>query len=214
MKQLLSLFAALLIGFAAQAQLTKADIFTSKDITWLGLDFSQVYFIGDAAQWKDAGEVTNDQLRDRYFVGWNDLFVNEQKKYDVAGAVSRKDVSYATEITERSNNKLKRDFFSDDANNYQLLSEDKIKKLVSKYNFQGKTGIGLIFFVEGMNKGKAEASIWVTFVDMQDKKVLLTQRMEEKAGGFGFRNYWAKSFYMVLKDMKGGVYQKWKKDIK
>lgn len=204
------LLTALIIGVVAQAQLTKADIFGSKEITWLGLDFTQVYFIGEAAQWQDVGEITNDQLRDKYFVAWNDLFINEQQKYDVAGAVGRSEVSYAINITEKTNNKITRDFFTSDGNNYQLLDEQKVQKLVSKYNFQGKTGIGMMFFVEGMSKGKAEASMWVTFVDMKAKKVLLTERLEEKATGFGFRNYWAKPFYLALKDMKKGTFKRWK----
>lgn len=210
MKKLTMLLTALIIGVVAQAQLTKADIFGSKEITWLGLDFTQVYFIGEAAQWQDVGEITNDQLRDKYFVAWNDLFINEQQKYDVAGAVGRSEVSYAINITEKTNNKITRDFFTSDGNNYQLLDEQKVQKLVSKYNFQGKTGIGMMFFVEGMSKGKAEASMWVTFVDMKAKKVLLTERLEEKATGFGFRNYWAKPFYLALKDMKKGTFKRWK----
>jgi hypothetical protein len=44
--------------------------------------------------------------------------------------------------------------------------------------------------------------MWVTFVDMKSKTVLLTKHMEGKAGGFGFRNYWAKSFLNVLKSIK------------
>lgn len=211
MKKLTSLFVALLITIAAQAQLTKADIFGSEEIIWLGLDFSQVHFIGEAAQWQDVGDINNDELRDKYFVAWNDLFINEQSKYDVAGAVGRSEVSYATEVTEKSNNKLTRDFFSSNGNDYQLLDEQKVQKLVSKYNFQGKSGVGMMFFVEGMSKGKAEASMWVAFVDMKAKKVLLTKRLEEKSGGFGFRNYWAKPFYLALKDMKKGAFKKWKK---
>jgi hypothetical protein len=38
---------------------------------------------------------------------------------------------------------------------------------------------------------------------MKSKSVLLTKPMEGKAGGFGFRNYWAKTFFNVVKDIKG-----------
>ena len=53
-----------------------------------------------------------------------------------------------------------------------------------------------------MSKGREEASYWVTFVDMKNKKVLLTKRMLGKAVGFGFRNYWAGSAKNVFKAMK------------
>ena len=211
MKKISVLIVALFIGMSSFAQMTKADVFGRKEVTWLGLDFSQVNFIGDAAQWKDAGNVTSDQLRDNYFVSWNELFEKEQSKYDVGKAISRTGVDYALDVTEKVNNRLNRDFFSDNGNDYKHLDEQKIKKLVSKYNFQGNKGLGLMFFVEGMSKGKTSASMWVTFVDMNTKKVLFTKRVEGKASGFGFRNYWAKSFYNVLKTMWTGSFKQWKK---
>ncbi len=191
---------------------SKEDVFNSgTEVTWLGLDFTQLKFIGDAAQWKDAGEITNNGMRDKYFPGWNDLFVKEQKKYDVAKAIDRGEVKYALSVTEKANNSLKKpDFFTDDANAYSHLSEQKIEGLVKKYDFQGNKGIGLLFFVESMSKGKEEAAMWVTFVDMNKKSVLFTKRLTEKSGGFGFRNYWAKTFYNALKEM-GDDFKKWKK---
>ena len=179
---------------------TKADIFTgSADITWLGIDFTQTKFIGSAFQFKDAGEITSSEFRDKYIPSWNQLFINEQKKYDVAGAVKRAEVKYAMEVTEKANNGIKGNFFSDDPNDYKKLDEQKIANLVKNYDFQGKPGIGMIFFIDGMSKKKEEASGWVTFVDMKSKKVLSTEYKTGKAGGFGFKNYWAKSFHNMLK---------------
>lgn len=192
---------------------TKADIFNEKnEITWLGLDFTQVKFIGSATQWGEAGEITNEQLREKYFPSWNQLFIDEPKKFDVAGAVNRAQVQYATEVTANVNKAAKKkDYFSDNPDDYSLLNEEKVTALVKKYDFSGKSGIGLVFFVEGMSKAKEEASMWVTFVDMKSKKVLYTVRQTGKSGGFGFRNYWAKPFALVLKDMKSN-YKKWKKN--
>lgn len=168
----------------------------------VGLDFSQLKFIGDAAQWKDAGEITNSQMRDKYFPGWNELFIKEKDRYKVADAVRRTEVSYALDVTEKANNALKGNFFESDGNFYHSLDEKKVGDLVKKYDFKGHSGVGMMFFVEGMSKGREAASVWVTFVDMKTKTVLLTKQMEGKAGGFGFRNYWAKSFLNVLKAVK------------
>ena len=190
----LSLFCISAIPALAQK---KADI--SGDITFLGMDFTQTKFIGSAAQFKDAGEITSSEFRDKYIPSWNQLFINEQKKYDVAKAVKRAEVQYAMDVTEKANNGIKSNFFSDDPNDYKKLDEQKIANLVKGYDFQGKTGTGLIFFIDGMSKSKDEASGWVTFVDMKSKKVLSTEYKTGKAGGFGFRNYWAKSFLNILK---------------
>jgi len=51
--------------------------------------------------------------------------------------------------------------------------------------------------------------MWVTFVDMNKKTVLFTKRLTEKSGGFGFRNYWAKTFNNALKDIDKDL-KKWK----
>lgn len=186
---------------------TKADIFNgSTEITWLGIDFTQAKFIGSAFQFKDAGEITNGEFRDKYVPSWNQLFINEQKKYDVAKTVKRSEVKYAMDVTEKANNSIKGNFFSDDPNDYKKLDEQKVANIIKNYDFQGKSGIGMLFVIDGMSKSKEEASGWVTFVDMKSKKVLLTEYKTGKAGGFGFRNYWAKSFQNILKaaeKMKG-----------
>lgn len=202
MKKLILSLTLVVTAAFAYAQ-TKSDILHGSDaITWLGIDFSQLKFIGSATQYQDAGEITNIELRDKYFPAWNNLVENEPKRYKVADAVNRTEVQYATSITEKANNSLKGNFFSDDANDFARLKESDINKLVSKYNFQGKKGIGLLLFAEAMSKGKEAASYWVTFVNTDTKKVILTHQVTAKAGGFGFRNYWAGSIMKALKIIK------------
>jgi hypothetical protein len=172
------------------------------DITWLGLDFSQARFTGPATQYKDAGAVTQEEFRDKYTIAWNQLFIDEQKKYDVAEMVHRPTVKYALEVTAKANANIKKDLFGGGPDDLRTLDEKKIGDLVSNYDFQGKTGSGVLFFVEGMSKGEAKAGAWVTLVDMKTKKVLFTTFKIGKAGGFGFRNYWAKSWVNIMKDAK------------
>jgi hypothetical protein len=194
---------AMTAGSLVMAQ-SQADIFNeSTEITWLGLDFTQTKFIGSAYQFKDAGEITNSEFRDKYVPGWNQLFISEIKKYNVAEAVQRKEVKYATEVTEKANSGMKaHEFFSDNTDDYKKLDEKKIKDLVKKYDFKENTGIGLLFFIDGMSKVKEEAGGWVTFVDMKTKSVLLTHYQTGKAGGIGFKNFWAKAFLEILKATK------------
>ena len=208
MKKLIFSVLVTFAAISAGAQ-TKADITGDVQVTWLGLDFTNVKFIGSAAQFKDAGEISNYDLREKYFPAWNNLFMKEQEKFNVAKAVDRNSVDYAIEVTDVANHNSKGPYFVDEPDSYQLLTAEKIAAQVAKYNFKGHKGLGLLFFVEGMSKSKEEASMWVTFVNMGDKKVLLTKRVTGACGGFGFRNYWAKSFYNVLQDM-GRNLGRWK----
>ena len=202
MKKIIVLAVAAFITVSGFAQ--KADLGNSSTpITFLGLDFSQLKFIGDAAQWKDAGSVTSETMKSKYFPAWNEIFIKEKPKYDVAGAVDRSSVEYALDVTESANDKISNgDFFSKSSSDYKHISADNISSLVGKYDFKGKKGVGLMFFVESMDKDGKQASIWVTFVNMDSKKVIFTKRYDETAGGFGFSHYWAKTFFNALGDIK------------
>ncbi len=220
MKYLLLITALCVISFAGFAQKNKKN--NSRDqteasapsaqkrnvlrgdepLTWLGLDFTQVAFTGSADQYGGAGEVTDDQIREKYIPAWNDFFVNDQKKYDVPKYLNRSDVSYALAVTEKANNKKgPKTYFSDDPGEFHHLDAGKVAKLVSAYDFIGKKGTGVLFFIEGMSKGKARVSAWVAFVDMGSRTVIQSAQVEGKTGGFGFRNYWAAGFLNVLKNV-------------
>ena len=208
-KILLFLFMAV-FQLSAFAQ-SKSDIFNSDvELTWLGLDFTHVHFIGTAAQWQDAGSITSSDLRDKYFVSWNEIFVDEKAKYDVSKATNRPIVKYAIDVTASANGKSEKDYFVDDPGSFRHMESEDIARLVSKYNYKGKKGIGMMFVVEGMHKEAKKASMWVVFVNMDNKKMLLAKQVEGAAGGFGFRNYWAKAFFNGLKEVENN-FSKWKK---
>src|SRR3569833_839573 len=184
---------------------SKADVFDeSKPITWLGVDYSLTKFIGSPTKGvvSNKGSVSNEEFKDVFIVQWNYLFIDEAKKYDVAKAVHRPTVKYAVDVTMKANKGLtQKDFFSINPSDFKLINETAIADAVKKYDFQNNEGIGMMFFVEGMSKGLESMGIWVTFVDMKSKTVLYTTYQTGKPGGFGFRNYWAKPLFTVLKGM-------------
>lgn len=210
MKKALVLGVAAMLTAAVWAD-SQVDLFDpATAITWLGLDFTQVRFIGTASQWQETGEIDSDKLREKYFPSWNSLFVNEAKKYNVAKAVHRSSVAYAAEVTDKANNAAtKQEFFSSNPDDYQGLEEKKIAALVKRYDFKGRNGVGLMFFVEGMSKAREEASMWVTFVNMDKRTVLLAKRVTGAPQGIGFRNYWARCFLNVLKRVEKD-FESWK----
>jgi hypothetical protein len=79
------------------------------------------------------------------------------------------------------------------------LEQADIQGIVNTYNLrEGASGIGLVFIVESLSKPNVKGAYWVTFFDAKTKKVISTERYLGKAGGFGLRNYWAKSYYNVM----------------
>jgi len=215
--QFKSLAVVVLIAVNAQvlSAQSKSDVFNgSVPLTLLGIDYSQAKYIGahenttvafnawTVARKEDNGEVTNDQFRDEFTVEWNNLLLDEPKKYNIAKATDRSSINYAIDVALNANKAIKKQFFSESPNDFKTIDETTIANVVKNYDFGKNQGLGLIFFVEGMSRGLEKEGIWVTFVDMKSKTVLLTKYVTEKPGGGGFRNYWARPLAEIIKNME------------
>jgi len=217
------ILALLFISVSTQAVLaqSKADVFDKNiPITWLGVDYSLTTFIGTPSYstfgfsaWSGVkktgdGVISKDEFRDSFLVQWNQLFIDEQKKYNVAKATGHSTVNYAIDVCINANKKLvKKEFFSNDPSVFHTKTEADIANAVKNYDFQKTEGLGMMFFIEGMESGTGVEGIWVTFVDIKSKTVLATRYESSKGQGSGFRNYWAKPMYVALKEMD---LKKWK----
>jgi hypothetical protein len=91
------------------------------------------------------------------------------------------------------------------------LKEEDISSLVNGWDFGERKGVGLLFVAEALNKGNKSAAYWVTLVDMKNKKVLMTDRVEAPTSmAFGFRNYWASSVKNLIDNIEKKKYKEWK----
>jgi len=85
---------------------------------------------------------------------------------------------------------------------------------VKGFDFKGKKGLGVLLVCEAMSKSEKAIALWVTFVDMSSRKVLLTDRVEGKtAMGFGFRNFWAGGIKSALEQIEKKKYKEWKAKV-
>ncbi|MEZ5198923.1 MAG: hypothetical protein R2764_21855, partial [Bacteroidales bacterium] len=99
----------------------------------------------------------------------------------------------------------------DDGGKTMHLDDNAVQEMIGSYDMgNNDEGLGIVFIVESFSKKSEMGSFFVTFFDIETKRVLLTERMSGKAGGFGIRNYWAKSYYTVLKEMPAKM-KTWKK---
>lgn len=211
MKQVLSfkwLFAIvfLLAGTQPLSAQTLKEFFNSSEVplTYLGVDFTQAKVFNDIA-------ANAMDIRDRQFAAINQVIVNEPKKYDFQKALSKSNVTNDISFVNAKNAKIDAEKIIESSSADEVrFTKATIESIVKGYKFAGKKGIGLMFIMESMNKASAQASMYVTFIDLASGKVLLTERMTAKAAGFGFRNYWAKTVYEVLDDIKKSKYKEWK----
>jgi hypothetical protein len=89
------------------------------------------------------------------------------------------------------------------------LEEETIFEIVNDYNPETQTGVGVVFIMESFNKEEEKGHMWVVFFDIPTKEVLLMEKMSGAAGGFGWRNYWARTYYNVLKEIEKTQYKAW-----
>lgn len=195
-----------LIAAVASAQ-SRGDVFEKKfPVTWLGLDFTGAKLIGDRERLGSESDIRT--LLD----AWNDIFLKEPEKYNVAKAIGRPSVEKAIDVVKEKNQQLEPlSLYSDQAKDFLHLQRDDIQEIVSGYDFPGMSGIGLMFNVESFSKLQLEANVWITFINMETREVLFTERLTGKPGGAGLRNYWANSMYEVLKKMEKKEFEMWRK---
>ncbi len=209
MKPSLAFFFAVVIVSVSSAQ-TIQDLFTSSGlpVRWLGIDYSQVQLVGDFSQFGEAGQKSAVEIRNRYFPGWNGLVVNERAKYDLQGMLRKDNISYEIEMISEINSKAPVEDI-EVANAKTFFAAD-IERFVKKYNPGNKEGIGVLLIAETLDKTREEAWYHFVAINLSNNKVLLQDRLRGKPSGIGLRNYWAGSFYDVMKGIEKKKYKEWK----
>jgi hypothetical protein len=189
---------------AVSAQTLK-DVFTNSEtpVFYYGIDFTKARLIDDANA--NAGDI-----RDRQYTGINQLVINEGEKFDLKSAFNRTVDHDISAVNIRNEKVNAEDIKSSSSADFSRLKASDIDALIKGFDGAGKKGVGLLFIVEGMSKSAKSIAVWVTLFDPKSKKVLMTERMEGKPAGFGFRNYWAGGIKDVITDIRKKKYSEWK----
>lgn len=176
------------LGSSTMAQ-DKARARSEKSMVWYGIDFTVGKFT----------LVTEDPtvIVNQYLKSINTLIQTESEKYDLKKFFSKTEVSMDLDQANERNTKIDPGtlVISDE----HKITLDDVKGVLANYNTKGKSGLGLIFVAENLDKVKQIGSFYVCFFNQDTKEIIDAQRLEAKAAGFGFRNYWAGSVYNIMK---------------
>ncbi|MBS1933241.1 MAG: hypothetical protein JST96_04525, partial [Bacteroidetes bacterium] len=185
---------------------TLKDVFNNSEtpILYLGVDFTKNKIIDEAT-------ANAMDIRDRQYASINDVVINEAKKYDFKEAFHKSFVDHDLSFVTAMNSKINAEqILSTNTADFHRLKESDIEAVVRSYSFSGKKGIGLLLIAEGVSKSEKSMALWVTLIDMSSKKMLMTERIEGKLAGFGFRNYIASGVKSVLDIIEKHKYKEWK----
>jgi hypothetical protein len=202
------LFLCFFCGLTWTADAQKMNDVFNEDvpIAWLGLDFTGAKLIGDREKYGSSSDV-------KFLVkAWNDLIDAEKNKYNVARATKKKAAEYHSEVARNHNEEIDiSELLSNNREDHLHLKEEDIRAIVRTYDFQGLTGIGLMFNIESFSKLEGKAAIWVTFIDLASKEVIFADRVISPPGGNGLRNYWGGSISATMDKMAGKQMELWRK---
>ncbi len=195
MKKLFVLTALILVAYCAKlvAQDVKS-VFSTMEIVWFGLDFSNVKLVGTSV---DFANLTD--IRDRQFNAINNLFISEPVKYDIKKAFKKDKATNDFSIVEKRN--ISPDIDKLLVQTENTLSKETIAEIIKAYNPKEATsGIGACFVMENLIKLEkgSHATMYIVFFDIATKKVLVCEKADSIAGGFGFKNFWAKTIFLTL----------------
>jgi hypothetical protein len=208
-KLLLAIYVILVVFVPSfvNAQAISAKAFYNTDsisATYLGIDFTLAKLINDNAS--NPTVIVTQQ-----FNGINFLIVKENKKYDVQKAYQC--TNWIVDLKSVDSRNLKADpdsLMSSNDDDLTRLNVSNIEHLVANFDYGSHKGYGILLIVEGLDKTKKVATIWFTLINMDEKKVLTTERVEGKLGsGFGFRNYWASAIKNAIDRVKSKYFKEW-----
>lgn len=181
----------------AVSSFAQPNPFANNDqVTWLGIDFSHVKLIGEFAEFSGTGDKSMRQVRDQYFESWNMVVINEQEKYDFSEMVGGNEIYYDFQMIFDLN--AKTDIEDIKVYNEPKYSKEDIVGFINVYDFEGKSGIGMTFVAEVLNKSKGRAVYHFVVLDMATKEILAYKPVTSKPRGFTLRNYWAGSIYHAM----------------
>jgi len=192
-----------IVSFSVSAQNFPLETYKSAKITYLGLDYTHTRFIDDFA-FTSAEELTTKLIRT-----WNHMIISEPDKYDFKKFTNKSEAIIDLELMNERNKKIdpsliiQNDFFD--------LKLEEIPQIVRTIDFGDLDGVVTFFIVGTYNKNALIASYYLVLYDIDQAEMIYSKKYTSKPGGFGVKNYWARTYYDVLLQVEKDYKKKWSK---
>jgi len=176
-----------MFALAGSAPIRAQEAASPDTLVWCGLDYSMVKMIGTTDFAQPA------QIFPGMLVSWNGLFMKEMlPELEKMAKSVRTDLTAVAGNNEKANEKQiqREDGGRDEMVTPTHIKDSDIAELVRSYKLKNTQGLGLVFMVDRLVKAQETGCLYVVFFDVSSRKVISSNRLCEKAGGMGFRNYW------------------------
>lgn len=177
-------------------------------ITYLGMDFSKVVFVGDFSEALGVGGDVS--TKNAYCKAWNNLVTGEFEKYDIKALVNNKNITTSLEGVMKLNYATK----VDDLSGYKEpdYTLEALQQHIRHYNLPTNKGLGVVWLIESFNRNIPKAFIDFVVIDMETKEIIMLKKLQTDPRGGGLRNYWAGSIYEAFKQVQKNFTKVWKQE--
>lgn len=160
------------------------------NITFYGVDFSQVSIVGDDAP---------DQQYLQAFRRINDLFVTEPKKYNIGKKLPVTISDYDFKVVADINAAID----LSEARSFQaaLLNDETLADHIAQLPVTGN-GVGLIIVADCLDKIQETGYFHFVFFDQSTRAIVAKTCLSGKARGFGLRNHWARAMLNCMRVLR------------
>lgn len=198
MKQLFILSLFLLVSSISFAQGNEKRAYKANEVVNFGFDFTSLKLIHEDGFITKNGKPMCKSFTFKYFEEWNELWILEENKYNLADYFGIKKSSMELDIaTERNSTYPDENCIITDES--YKLSDDQVKEIVSAYKSTEKEeGLGFLIIVESMSKENQRAMFYTVFFDLATNEIERVEYLKGDPGGYGFRNYWAGALHEGL----------------
>ena len=179
------------------------DFLQVREILWVGINFSKAKFTREEFDYPQ-------EVLQRYLHDWNMLILNDQKKYDIRMSFRKPVMQYDLSVITKTNKSLKtNDLLTKNIKANDVLSDDQMRELASALTLPQSLPYALSLWVESFDSKVKTAAIWVVITKTETQEVVLCEKFLKKPGGFGLRNYWARTIYNVFYDIQSQAFLRW-----
>lgn len=178
MKKLLVLISCILSSYALNAQ-------NNESFYLYGVDFShaKVY----------AADESIEQFA-RAFEGINMLLATESDKYNFSNVIG----SPITIVLDPIMRLLSSCKYTDLKTYDKVIPTINYHKCVRDYILPQREGTGIILIAQLLNKPEDCATYSLVIFDIASRQIRFQVDVSGSAGGFGLRNYWARTIYNIV----------------
>lgn len=188
----------LLTGLSLSAQ-DFNKIYTGS-VSFIGIDYTLSKLVPDE---EGEGFTDIEKIKNTYVPAWNDKMYEEKDKYEFKEMLRIEEMSYNMDYIKKYNQDNIGIQSWDEGGRSYSLSEGEVKKHIKKLDLSSiETDYAILLVCEKLDKGGEVGHFYFTCIDVKTGKVFKIKKYVTEAGGFGFRNYWLRPIYEIVKDLK------------